>query len=173
MKAIKPVVLSSLIIGALSATQMDAFAAGHPHGHGGGDFVPKEIKRPDNSRDTKRPEGSKYHTVLNHSADEDTKSSPAARSDLQAKGPEEITVDSGAAPAVTVDGIGATGVTVGGMGQAAVTVGGNGLGATVGTGVLGVVHEDDVTAAHPESKTQQNNKKRSASDACYSDPYAC
>ena len=111
--------------------------------------------------------------MLNHPADEDAKSSPAARSDLQGKGPEEITVDSGVAPAVTVDAIGATGVTVGGMGQAAVTVGGSEMGAIVGIGALGVVHEDDVAAAHPESKTQQNQKRKSAKECSASgwDPY--
>lgn len=149
------------------ATQTDAFARGVSHGHGEGEAALKEIKRPDNSasKDIKRPDDGKYHTVLNHPEERDASSHSVTSSDLKAKGPEEITVDNEAEAAVTV----------GSIGQAAVTVGGTGLGAvTVGdSGVLGVVYEDDVGAVHPESKTQQNNKKKSAADNCYSRPSSC
>ena len=37
-------------------------------------------------------------------------------------------------------------------------------------GSHGIVHEDDVGAAHPESKVQQEQKKSKAMVSCYSEP---
>lgn len=145
MKTIKPVVFCSLIVGALSVAQTDAMAVGTHHGHGrGGDSVPKENKHTDDS---------KYHTVLNHSADEETKSSSSSSGAVKLKGPEEIRVDNDE--------------------QTTVRVGDNGMETMVSSGAFGVVHEDDVTAAHPESQTQQNQKHKSAKECSSSawNPY--
>ena len=148
--------------------QTDAIAVGSHHGHGrGGDSVPKENKRPDDS---------KYHTVLNHPEEREGGSLSSSKNALQAKGPEEIAVDSGSEAAVTVGSIGAAAVTVGGSGLRAVSVGGAGQGISADVGsAKGVVEEGAVNAAHPESKTQQNQKHKSAKQCTPSgqNPYGC
>ncbi|MBL8676011.1 MAG: hypothetical protein JNJ47_01085 [Alphaproteobacteria bacterium] len=124
--------------------QTDAMAVGTHHGHGKGDSAPKENKRTDDS---------KYHTVLNHSTEGETKSSSSSSGGVKLKGPEEIRVDNDQ--------------------QTTVRVGDNGMETMVSSGAFGVVHEDDVTAAHPESQTQQNKKKPKADNFCGTDPYDC
>ena len=174
MRITKSIVFSSLIVGALSTTQTDAFARGAPHGHGERPD-PRDIKFPDSSalKEIKRPDASKYHTVLNHPEEREASSRSGTSSDLQAKGPEDIKVDDGASVTVGSTGMG---VTVADSGYAPVTVG-NGAAVSVGgigqEGVSisagyakGAAHEDAVGAAHPESKTQDDKKKYKSAAQC-------
>ena len=105
MKIIKPIIFGSLIIAALSVTQMDAFAWRHP-----GDRFRPEIQQAEGAP--------KFHTVLRH-PEENNSVAAGARREVK---PEVLTSH-------------------------------------------GIVNEDDVGAAHPESLSK--------TEACFDSPKGC
>ena len=151
MKTSKPIIFCSLIVGGLLVIQTDAFArwGHHRHGRFGGDFSALENR--ERVQVLRRfHDHSKYHAVLNHSREEedssrfDVKKAPVS--------PEMIMLNNGVTRDVSID---------------------NGQLTSISTRVLGIVNEDDVGAAHPESKTQQNQEQLKVETSCVHSPYTC
>jgi hypothetical protein len=82
MKATQPLIFSALILGALSTTQMDAFARFEHHSEHEGDFAA--------AKDFNRSDSSKLHAILDHSGGE---SSSFVTSEIHKKGPEIVTLE--------------------------------------------------------------------------------
>ncbi len=144
MHTTKPILFCSLIVGTLSATQTDAFARWGHHRHGGfhGNFAALDNRmRADDLRRLR--EDSKYHAVLDHSGEKAHDSRLDVKK-INPVSPEMITLSNGITHNVSID---------------------NGQLTTIGTRVLGIVQEDEVSARHPESRT-----KSAAMTKCGHDP---